>query len=118
MGKRALEGALSTAWKERVRGPSLPILGTRPFLTRVAEYLQSMDKRVTPHLLWRHGSPLALRVVHGNMIRFSFLKDNTSCLEENGLKEGFNDNQEVILEADGSSTRLWGHTESDMTEAT
>ena len=29
MGKRALEGALSTAWKERVRGPSLPILGTR-----------------------------------------------------------------------------------------
>ena len=38
------------------------------------------------------------------MIRFSFLKDNTSCLEENGLKEGFNDTQEVILEADGSST--------------
>ena len=36
-----------------------------PFLTRVAGYLQSMDKRVTPHLLWRHGSPLALRVVHG-----------------------------------------------------
>ena len=39
--------------------------GSSPFLTRVAGYLPSMDKRVTPHLLWRHGSPLALRVVHG-----------------------------------------------------
>lgn len=38
------------------------------------------------------------------MIRFSFLKDNADCLVENGLTEGFNDNQEVILEADGSST--------------
>lgn len=37
------------------------------------------------------------------MIRFSFLKDNTDCLVENGLREGFNDNQEVILDADGSS---------------
>ena len=37
------------------------------------------------------------------MIRFSFLKDNTDCLVENRLK-AFNDNQEVILEADGSNT--------------
>ena len=36
------------------------------------------------------------------MIRFSFLKDNTDCLVENRLK-AFNDNQEVILEADGSN---------------
>ena len=39
--------------------------GSSPFLTRVAEYQQSMDKRVTPDLLWRNGSPLSLRVVHG-----------------------------------------------------
>ena len=51
------------------RGPHLVCRqepqGSSPFLTRVAEYLQSMDKRVTPRLLWRNGSPLSLRVVHG-----------------------------------------------------
>ena len=36
-----------------------------PFLTRVAEYLLSTDKTVTPRLPWRNGSPLAFRVVHG-----------------------------------------------------
>ena len=36
-----------------------------PCLTRIAVSLQSRDKRVTPCLLWRTGSPLAFRVVHG-----------------------------------------------------
>ena len=36
-----------------------------PFLTQIAVSLQSRDKRVTPCLLWRNGSPLAFRVVHG-----------------------------------------------------
>ena len=35
------------------------------FRTPTAGYLQSMDKRVTPRLLWRNGFPLAFRVVHG-----------------------------------------------------
>ena len=59
---------LNWVWCNR-RGPHLEWRqepqGSSPFLTRVAEYLQSMDKRVTPHLLWRNGSPLSLRVVHG-----------------------------------------------------
>ena len=41
------------------------LIPDEPFLTRVAEYLPSTDKRVTPRLLWRNGSTLAFRVVHG-----------------------------------------------------
>ena len=37
--------------------------GSSPFLTRVAEYPPSTDKRVTPDLLWRNGSPLSLRKI-------------------------------------------------------
>ena len=33
--------------------------GSSPFLTRITGSLQSRDKRVTPRLLWRNGSPLA-----------------------------------------------------------
>ena len=59
---------LNWVWCNR-RGPHLEwrqeAQGSSPFLTRVAGYLQSMDKRVTPRLLWRNGSPLAFRVVHG-----------------------------------------------------
>ena len=59
---------LNWVWCNR-RGPHLEWRqepqGSSPFLTRVAEYLPSMDKRVMPRLLWRNGSPLSLRVVHG-----------------------------------------------------
>ena len=59
---------LNWVWCNR-RGPHLEWRqepqGSSPFLTRVAGYLQSMDKRVTPRLPWRNGSPLAFRVVHG-----------------------------------------------------
>ena len=59
---------LNWVWCNR-RGPHLEWReepqGSSPFLTRVAEYLPNMDKRVTPRLLWRNGSPLAFRVVHG-----------------------------------------------------
>ena len=39
--------------------------GSAPFLTRITECQQSRDKRVTPHFLWKNGSPLAFRVVYG-----------------------------------------------------
>ena len=59
---------LNWVWCNR-RGPHLEWRqepqGSSPYLTRVAGYLQSMDKRVTPRLLWRNGFPLAFRVVHG-----------------------------------------------------
>ena len=59
---------LNWVWCNR-RGPHLEWRqepqGSSPFLTRVAEYPPSTDKRVTPRLPWRNGSPLAFRVVHG-----------------------------------------------------
>ena len=59
---------LNWVWCNR-RGPHLEWRqepqGSSPFLTQVAEYLPSTDKRVTPRLPWRNGSPLAFRVVHG-----------------------------------------------------
>ena len=39
--------------------------GSSPFLTRMAGSLQSWDRRVRPHLVWRKGTPLASRVFHG-----------------------------------------------------
>ena len=44
MGKTAPEGALSTAWKERVRGPSLPILGTRGEGTRERRDIRESER--------------------------------------------------------------------------
>ena len=55
-GTTRISGSLSCGARE-VKSP--------PFLTRVAEYLPSTDKRVTPRLPWRNGSPRAFRVVHG-----------------------------------------------------
>ena len=59
---------LNWVWCNR-RGPHLEWRqepqGSSPYVTRVAGYLQSMEKRVTPRLLWRNGFPLAFRVVHG-----------------------------------------------------
>ena len=39
--------------------------GSSPFLTPIAGSLQSWDRRVRPHAVWRNGTPLASRVVHG-----------------------------------------------------
>ena len=51
------------------RGPHLELRQepqvSSPFLTRMAESLQSWDRRVRPRLVWRNGTPLASRVVHG-----------------------------------------------------
>ena len=63
-------GLLGLHWVWRNgRGPNLEWRkepqASSPFLTPIAGSLQSRDKRVTPHLLCRNGSPLAFRVVHG-----------------------------------------------------
>ena len=39
--------------------------GSSPFLTPIAMSLRSSDRRVRPRLVWRNGTPLASRVVHG-----------------------------------------------------
>ena len=39
--------------------------GSSPFLTSNSESLQSWNRGVRPHLVLRHGTPLASRVVHG-----------------------------------------------------
>ena len=36
-----------------------------PILTLIVVSLQSWDRRVRPHLVWRNRTPLAYRVVHG-----------------------------------------------------
>ena len=44
----------------------VPLLASNaPDLTRIAESLQSWDRRVRPRLVWRNGTPLDSRVVHG-----------------------------------------------------
>ena len=66
MGGKRLHAASVKSPHEVHLVPSLEFSqGSSPFLTRVAGYLQSMEKRVTPRLLWRSGFPLAFRVVHG-----------------------------------------------------
>ena len=56
------------------RGPNLewrqePQRSSRDFtgagLIRIAKSLQSWERRVRTHLVWRNGNPLASRVVHG-----------------------------------------------------
>ena len=51
------------------RGPNLEIRkepqGSSPFWTQIAGSLQSWDRRVRPRLVWRNGTPLDSRVVHG-----------------------------------------------------
>ena len=64
---RGLSG-LHWAWCNG-RGPHLelrqePHIST-PFLTPIAMSLQSWERRVRPRLVWRNGTPLASRVVHG-----------------------------------------------------
>ena len=39
--------------------------GSSPFLTLIAGSLQSWDRRVRPRLVWRNGTLLSSRVVHG-----------------------------------------------------
>ena len=51
------------------KGPHLELRqesqGSSPFLTLIAGSLQSCDMRVRPRLVWRNGTTLASRVVHG-----------------------------------------------------
>ena len=64
---RGLSG-LHWIWRNG-RGPNLEwrqeTRAFSPFLTPIAGSLPSRDKRVTPRLLWRNGSPLTFGVVHG-----------------------------------------------------
>ena len=58
---------IAVAGKSNV-GKSLrvPLLASNaPDLTRIAESLQSWDRRVRPRLVWRNGTPLDSRVAHG-----------------------------------------------------
>ena len=51
------------------RGPHLELRqepkGSSPFLIRIAGSLQIWDRTVRPRLVWRNGTHLASRVVHG-----------------------------------------------------
>ena len=62
-----LKGLLCIWWN--VRGTHLELKQepqcSSPFLTQIAESLQSWDRRVRPRLVWRNGTPLDSCVVHG-----------------------------------------------------
>ena len=66
-GKRGLSG-LQWFWCYG-RGPHLELRqepkGSSPFLIRIAGSLQIWDRTVRPRLVWRNGTQLASRVVHG-----------------------------------------------------